>query len=97
MKTIAPLEPIQNGTEIAPGVYYWYGEKVDKKTLDAKISLENREREWTKEAKAKTQSEGHEHKFILPVEWQEYPMRTTTTKIKTVTKLRCDCGQEVKR
>lgn len=87
----------ENGYEVEPGLFYWYGQKLDKKTLDSKVSLENRERQWAKEAKARSQSEDHEHKFTVPVEWHEYPMRTTTIKIKKVTKLRCDCGQEIKR
>lgn len=41
----------------------------------------------------------HEHKFVIPVEWREI-VQVQTHFIKNpvvVTKLRCECGEEIDR
>jgi hypothetical protein len=95
---------LHNGDEIRPGVYYWYGREVDAESLANLQSLENRERQWAKEAKST--KDVHEHVFSVPVEFENFNIGpaydgnghvTLVARNTRVTKLRCVCGEEVDR
>lgn len=46
-------------------------------------------------------NELHQHKFVIPVEWENYPAggqgKRQWRDTSVVTRLRCECGEETER